>query len=200
MCIEKNVILNFRGLSHLRDKTNPGKGVISGKKGPLRLEGAMKNWRERGFTLLEVMVVVAIIGILSTIAYPSYTDYIIRGRIPEGLTLLANERIVAEKFFMDNRLYKGTPAGRTTPVDVCGRYPVSTRYFVVTCAATSNTDTPPNTYLLTANGQNGMAGFSYTIDETGARRTTGVGGSWHAKPWVATLPKGCWILKGDGSC
>ena len=47
----------------------------------------MKNMqkRERGFTLIEVMVVVAVIGILSAVAYPSYQDYVLRSRISEAV-------------------------------------------------------------------------------------------------------------------
>jgi len=65
---------------------------------------------QRGFTLIELMIVVAIIAILSTIAYPAYTDYITRGKITEATSALASKRILMEQFFQDNRTYASAPA------------------------------------------------------------------------------------------
>ncbi|MGB5579944.1 MAG: pilin, partial [Woeseia sp.] len=48
----------------------------------------MKN-NKRGFTLIELMIVVAIIGVLGAIAIPAYQDYTIRAQVSEGLTLSA---------------------------------------------------------------------------------------------------------------
>ena len=66
--------------------------------------------KQSGFTLIELMIVVAIVGILATIAYPSYSDYVIRGRIPEATSALAAKRVQLEQFFQDNRTYVGAPA------------------------------------------------------------------------------------------
>ena len=66
--------------------------------------------KQSGFTLIELMIVVAIVGILATIAYPSYTDYVIRGRIPDATSGLAAKRVQMEQFFQDNRTYVGAPA------------------------------------------------------------------------------------------
>jgi type IV pilus assembly protein PilE len=63
------------------------------------------NTKLKGFTLVEVMIVVAIIAILATIAYPSYVDHIARSNRTEGqreLLLLANKQ---EQFYSDNRTY-----------------------------------------------------------------------------------------------
>ena len=54
-----------------------------------------------GFTLIEVMIVVAIVAILAGIALPSYLDYVRRGQIQEGTTALADGRVKMEQFFQD---------------------------------------------------------------------------------------------------
>ena len=61
--------------------------------------------RAAGFTLIEVMIVVAIVAILTAIALPSYKDYIRRGRLPEAFNALADYRTKMEQYYQDNRNY-----------------------------------------------------------------------------------------------
>lgn len=72
---------------------------------------------ESGFTLIELMIVVAIIGFLAAIAYPSYTNYVTKGKRTVGQSILTQVANRQEQFFMDNKTY-------TTDLEALG-YPAS---------------------------------------------------------------------------
>ena len=58
-----------------------------------------------GFTLIELLISVAIVGILASIAYPSYTDFVVRSKRTEGHNALTSTANRQEQFFLDNRTY-----------------------------------------------------------------------------------------------
>ena len=62
---------------------------------------------QKGFTLIEMMITVAMVGILASIALPSYTSYVTRGRITEAVAGLAGMKVKLEQHFQDNRTYGG---------------------------------------------------------------------------------------------
>ena len=142
--------------------------------------------RAAGFTLIELMIVVAIIGILAAIAMPMYSDYVTRSRIVDGTTKLGDFRTQMEKFFMDNRTYQGA-AGCGVPIPAVS----GNDNFTVTCAAPTAI-----LYTVTATGiaARGMTGFVYTVNQLNAKATTGVKAGWSGAGST------CWVLRKDGSC
>ncbi len=138
----------------------------------------------RGFTLIEVMIVVAIIGILSAVAVPAYTDYITRGRIPDATSGLAARQTRMEQWFQDARTYRA--AGSTDCA--IGAADNTGTYFNFTCTSGSVT-----TFTITATGKGAMAGFVYTVNESATRVTTGVPTGWATNA-------ACWVTKKGGVC
>ena len=65
----------------------------------------MKNTANHGFTLIELMIVVAIIGILASIAYPSYRDSVLKGRRAEARTAIAELMQQQERYMTQNNTY-----------------------------------------------------------------------------------------------
>ncbi len=80
--------------------------------------------KQQGFTLIELMIVVAIIGILAAIAIPAYQDYTIRAQISEGLTLSAGAKVAVTEYFMDRGIWPtdNAEAGLADQHDIIGKY------------------------------------------------------------------------------
>ena len=65
---------------------------------------------QQGFTLIEMMIVVAIIGIVASIAIPLYTDYLIRTQVGEGISLSASVKVAATEYFQEKGVFAITNA------------------------------------------------------------------------------------------
>ena len=138
--------------------------------------------RLRGFTLIEVMIVVAIVAILGSIALPSYRDYLTRGKFPEATSQLASAQVRMEQWFQDTRTYVGAP--------VCAAGALTSQHFTFACNITSAT-----AYVITATGTGSMNGFAFTIDQGGSKATSAV-----PTGWSQHSPNNCWIARKGGTC
>ncbi len=136
-----------------------------------------------GFTLIELMIAVAIVGILAAVALPSYVEYVRRGKIQEATSTLADARVQLEQYYMDNRKY----GGGSSPWR-CGSTPHTGKHFEYKC---NGDDT---TYTITATGVGDMAGFVYTLDQANTRTSTFTGLSG----WNDSTT--CWITKKGETC
>ena len=93
--------------------------------------------KQQGFTLIELMIVVAIIGILAAIAIPAYQDYTIRAQVSEGLNLAGGAKTAIAEVVMDSGIFPSdnTSAGISPVItDINGKYTTSV---AVTRTATS---------------------------------------------------------------
>jgi type IV pilus assembly protein PilE len=138
---------------------------------------------ERGFSLVELMIVVAIIGILAGVAYPAYTDYVLRSRLVEATDGLSAVRARMEQHYQDNRTY-ATAGSYTAPCLVTATYGL----FSVACL----TDPTTSAYTVTATGSGLVAAFVYTIDQSGTKATA-------STKW-GTTSSSCWLMKKGDSC
>ena len=138
----------------------------------------------QGFTLIEVMITVAIIGILAAVALPSYTDYVRRGKLQEAFAEMATARVKLEQYYQDYRGY-GT-AGASCNTDAA--LPASTKYFDYTCTVGATNQT----YAITAEGKADIDGYDFTLNQANAQGTTNFKG--------VAVNKTCWITKASESC
>lgn len=147
--------------------------------------------RTRGFTLIEIMIVVVIIGVLSAIAIPLYGEYVLRGRIPDATSNLSALAVKMEQGFQDTRTYNLKDSTTKCLIDAATtgditRLTNTNKSFDFKCEALT-----PDSFKITATGKaNTMPGFEFTIDQAGAKTSKGKTG------WTAGT--NCWITNKGG--
>ena len=144
--------------------------------------------RHSGFTLIELMIVVAVVAILAAIALPNYSDYVTRGRLVEAAATLSGQRVKMEQFYQDARTYAGACVSGTVAPK-----PVDTQYFAYTCTPTPDA----TTYTIIATGLGSLDGFVFTIDQSNNRATT-VTGAAASSGYTSSAT--CWVRKKPNQC
>jgi type IV pilus assembly protein PilE len=142
----------------------------------------------RGFTLIEVMVTVAIVAVLAAVALPSYRDYVTRGRLTDAIHGLATMRAQMERHFQDNRTY-ATVGTFVTPCATVSESPRTFGNFVVSCTAAPTA----TTFTLQAVGSGAVADFTFTVTQQDVRATTAAATGWPtcASGWMTKKGQSC---------
>jgi len=142
-----------------------------------------------GFTLIEVMITVAIIGILAAVAIPAYSDYVLRGQIVDATSGLSAMRADMERHFQDNRTYAdvGTTFIAPCAVDVSKRKFGS---FTLECTGTRDA----SNFTIQAVGSGATNGFTYKMTQDGTRSST------VASRWGGGTCGSSWIVKKGQAC
>lgn len=138
--------------------------------------------RQSGFTLVELMIAVAIIGILSAIAVPSYNSYVMRARLVESHGVLATTQNRLEQYWTNKRSYEKFDEQDPDLMPKAGLY-----------FDYSLDDVTAATFTLVATGKGAAAGFVYTIDQAGKRVTADAPDGW-------TTSDECWVDRKEGTC
>ena len=135
----------------------------------------MKKASNGGFTLVELMVVIGILGVLMAIGLPQYNEYLMKGKLTEAMSMLSDLQVRQEQYYQDNRTYANGMTPRSG-----GQV-----FTNVSCAYRSG-DT--QTYTCTAIAPS--INFTYTVTESGAKTTTPPSGT------VAN----CWLRGSSATC
>ncbi|EMT2107782.1 pilin, partial [Neisseria gonorrhoeae] len=82
------------------------------------------NTLQKGFTLIELMIVIAIVGILAAVALPAYQDYTARAQVSEAILLAEGQKSAVTEYYLNNGIWpeNNTSAGVASPAEIKGKY------------------------------------------------------------------------------
>jgi type IV pilus assembly protein PilA len=135
---------------------------------------------QKGFTLIELMIVVAIIGILAAIAIPAYQDYTIRAQVTEGLNLASSAKAAVSETFGSNGTWPATNAGAglSAATDIKGKYVTGVAVGaggVITITFGGQANTAINAQTLALTPYTSVSGdISWVCGDKGTVGTTGL--------------------------
>jgi type IV pilus assembly protein PilA len=140
----------------------------------------MKRSLQKGFTLIELMIVVAIIGILAAVALPAYQDYTIRAKVTEGLSLAASAKLAVSENASNGKAFDSgwTLPATTTNVTSVG---INTTNGVITITYATNIDGGSKTILMVPTSA------TVALAGTASASTIPVGGSYEWTCSTGTL-------------
>lgn len=153
---------------------------------PRGLGAALARGGQAGFTLIELMITVAIVAIIASVAYPQYTDYVRRGRLVEGTGLLSTTRVRLEQYYQDNRNYGSTASA-------CGVALPTSNFFTFSCNWGAGGTSQSFLLTATGNASAGLSGYTYTVDHNNLQQTTAFVGA-------SGLPVNCWLRRKGDTC
>lgn len=137
----------------------------------------IKTKINKGFTLIELMITVAIMGIILTIALPAYSDYILSAKAQEGRMAILSQKVRMEQHYLNNNTYMGA-CDKGSAAE-----PAILKNFKISCS------TQEQTFTLTATG----LGFTYAVDQSFNQRTITAPKGWKTG-------EGCLISSKGDSC
>lgn len=137
--------------------------------------------RQKGVTLVELLSIVVLTAIITLIVAPAYEHYEREAKLQEAFSTLLTLQSKEDRHWTDRREH-----GRSGCA--IGLLAANTRHFMFTCSIEKG----HKGYLITANGQDDLLNYNFTIDQNGRMVTTGF-------PGAPKLPVSCW-LDTPGSC
>ncbi|HXR00153.1 MAG TPA: type IV pilin protein [Pseudomonas sp.] len=133
----------------------------------------IRSSKQRGFTLIELMITVAIVAILAAIAYPSYTKYVQRGYRSEGIAMLNDAVARTERFYAQNNTYAGATLSTIglTAATVTTLNSANSKY-QLTFVSSASTATTYTLQIAPQGTQTADTCGTMTIDQAGTKTPT----------------------------